>query len=331
MASRSSSTASRKTQESLATLAIYEPEAAVVRTMFERFEGGEGINAICRWLQLNNIKTRYDKSLWSTLQVRNILKCRTYTGERHFRLKNTSDAVVPKHKRGSAAEPSETICMKVPPIVSPELFEKVQAKLLQNTRRYKQPAVHHLLKGLIECGECGCGFHSYRRYTEKSLLNGSRRLAHKAAYKCNWRTREKQHLLDRVTRCHNPEVATHLLEGKVMEMIRDTLLVSEKLQTCIEGLESGRNDKHDTLVRKLERFNARIASVETEKRKSIELYAAGRLAQDAYAAMNLTLDREIQRLRKRTAQFARELDLAAGNDMVEKSIREYCARAKERL
>jgi hypothetical protein len=40
---------------------------------------------------------------------------------------------------------------------------------------------------------------------------------------------------------------------------------------------------------------------------------------------------EIGETRKRTAQFARELELAATNDMVEKSIREYCARTKERM
>jgi len=221
--------------------------------------------------------------------------------------------------------------VKVPAIVSQELFDRVQEKLLHNSRRYVQPAVHNLLRGMIECGGCGSGFHSYRRYTAKLLVSGLRRVAHKAAYKCNWRVREKQHLLHRITRCHNPEVATHLLEGRVMEMIRDTLLVPEKLQMCIEGLERGRNDKRDSLARKLERFTARITSAEAEKQKSIELYAAGALAKDAYVAINLTLDREIQRLHRRKAQIAKELEQAAENDMVERSIREYCARTKERL
>jgi hypothetical protein len=184
---------------------------------------------------------------------------------------------------------------------------------------------------MIQCGECGSGFHSYRRYTERSLLRGTKRIAHKAAYKCNWRVKEKQHLLDRITRCHNPEVATHLLDGKVLDMIRDTMLVPEKLQACMEGLELGKNDKHENLVQKLARFTDRIAGVEAEKQKSIDLYAADGLTKEAYVLANLSLDEEIKRLQKRKVQIGKELQDAAANDMVDHSIREYCERTKERF
>jgi hypothetical protein len=83
-----------------------------------------------------------------------------------------------------------------------------------------------------------------RGHTSRAALAGS----HKAAYKCNWRVTEKQHLLDRITRCHNPEVATHLLEAKVLQMIRDTLLVPERLIACMEGLEGGIEDCHQAKV-----------------------------------------------------------------------------------
>jgi hypothetical protein len=215
--------------------------------------------------------------------------------------------------------------------VAPEVFDRVQAKLLQNTRRYKQPPVNRLLAGMIECGEYGSSFHSYRRYLGKYLASGTRRLVHKAAYKCNWRVKEKQHLLDRITRCHNPEIATHVLEGKVLEMVRDTLLVPEKLVACIEGLECGKNDKHGNLARKLQRFTDRIAGVADEKQKSIDRYAAGGLTKEAYVALNLSLDAEIVRLRKRKSRIAKELEEAAANDMVQESISEFCQRSKERF
>jgi site-specific DNA recombinase len=319
----------RKTASTPATLALKEPGATTVRSIFEMYDNGVSVIAITRWLQRNEIKTKFGKDLWTTLQVRNILRCRTYTGNRYYRPTNISDAVVPKHKRGPSREPSEIICIKVPAIVSEELFDRVQAKIQHVSRRYKQPDVRHLLGSMIQCGECGSGFHSYRRYTERSLLRGTRRIAHKAAYKCNWRVKEKQHLLDRITRCHNPEVATHLLDGKVMEMIRDTLLVPENLQMCMEGLECGKNDKHENLVQKLARFTDRIAGVEAEKQKSIDLYAAGGLTKEAYVSANLTLDEEIKRLQKRKVQIGKELQEAAANDMVDHSIREYCERAKE--
>jgi hypothetical protein len=77
--------------------------------------------------------------------------------------------------------------MALMPIVSQEVFDKAQERLRHGSERYRQPAVHHLLSGLIECGECGCGFSSYRRYVTRRLMSGKRRIHHKAAYKCNWR------------------------------------------------------------------------------------------------------------------------------------------------
>jgi hypothetical protein len=80
--------------------------------------------------------------------------------------------------------------VKVPAIVTQELFDAVQKKLLHGPRRYVQPATHHLLRGLIECGECGSGFHSYRRYTAKSL----------ASERCVDFDTRRQFLLDHIER-----------------------------------------------------------------------------------------------------------------------------------
>ena len=99
----------------------------------------------------------------------------------------------------------------------------------------------------------------------------------------------------------------------------------------MEGLECGKNDKHEHLTRKLERFADRIAGVEAEKQHSINRYAAGALTKEAYIALNLSLDAEIRRLHKRKAQIAKQLDEAAANDLVQESIREYCLRTKDRL
>jgi hypothetical protein len=99
----------------------------------------------------------------------------------------------------------------------------------------------------------------------------------------------------------------------------------------MEGIECGKNDKHEHLTRKLERFTDRIAGVEAEKQNSINRYAAGGLTKEWYVALNLSLDAEIQRLRKRKARIAKELEEAAANDLVQDSIREFCLRMKERF
>jgi hypothetical protein len=103
-------------------------------------------------------------------------------------------------------------------------------------------------------------------------------------------------------------------------MIRDTLLVPEKLVACMEGLECGKNDKHEHLARKLERFSDRIAGVEAEKQHSINRYAAGGLTKEAYIALNLSLDAEVHRLRNRKAWIAKQLEEAAANDLVHRLV-----------
>ena len=117
----------------------------------------------------------------------------------------------------------------------------------------------------------------------------------------------------------------------MIEMIRETLLVPERLQACIEGLECGKNDKHEHLSRQFERFDERIAGVHAEKQRSIDIYVSGRLAKDAYIAANLSLDSELQRLHRKKVQIGKQLEAAAASDLVAQSIREYCEWAKERF
>jgi hypothetical protein len=107
----------KKTATAPATLAIKEPEASTVRTVVRMYTEGVSIIATTRWLQRSEIKTRLGKTLWHVCQVRAMLECRTYTGNRYYRPMNISDDVVPKHKRGSA-EHEEVICVKVPAIIS---------------------------------------------------------------------------------------------------------------------------------------------------------------------------------------------------------------------
>jgi hypothetical protein len=87
-------------------------------------------------------------------------------------------------------------------IVSQELFDQVQARMQEIREKYRHPLTHYVLRGLVECGECGAGFSSYRRYVGKQLTTGNRRIHHKAAYKCNFRPHECMHARENITHCH---------------------------------------------------------------------------------------------------------------------------------
>jgi hypothetical protein len=223
---------------------------------------------------------------------------------------------------------SEWIGVKVPVIVSQEVFDKVQERLRHGSERYRQPAAHHLLSGLIECGECGCGFSSYRRYVTKRLMSGKRRIHHKAAYKCNWRSKQGAHSPALIECCRNPEIQTHMLEAKVFEMIRDVMLDPSKLRECMDFFNDAARPDRSAIQGQLTRIQNRATAIEIEKRRLIDLYAADELPEGAYVDGNVTLDQELHRL---TVKRAELLPLLHDADSVAASVRDFCDGARARL
>jgi site-specific DNA recombinase len=158
-----------RTSTSFASLLINEREAAVVRQIFEAFAGGAAICGIARSLEAQGVTTRNGRRLWDATHLKNILQRHTYAGTRYY---NTVTTVTEPSRNGSGKkrttyvpkDKSEWIGVKVPAIVSPELFEKVQERLRQNRQRYVRPPVQHLLGNMLRCGECGSAMFSYNRY-----------------------------------------------------------------------------------------------------------------------------------------------------------------------
>jgi site-specific DNA recombinase len=205
-------------------LVVQANQAEVVRLIFEMFAEGKGIGYITRSLEERKISTARGKKMW-----RPVLKNHTYTGVKYFN--SMRRVMMPSTKRGSTGylktvhrDRSEWVAVRVPAIISQELFGRVQEKFRERQQVYRQPLRHHLFGELIVCGECGAGYSSYNRYVTKDLRIGKQRVYHKAAYKCNRRTLQTNHTTDALEHCHNKEIATHLLEDKVFEPIRDNVL-----------------------------------------------------------------------------------------------------------
>jgi hypothetical protein len=58
---------------------------------------------------------------------------------------------------------------------------------------------------------------------------------HHAAYRCNRRARENNHDRTQIERCTNSMISTHILEGQVFDMIRETMLDPGRLRGCVES------------------------------------------------------------------------------------------------
>jgi site-specific DNA recombinase len=324
----------RKTATAPAALVINEEQAAVVRSIFEMFASGRfGLVTISRSLEERRVPTRMGRPLWHRDQIKAMLKNETYAGTRYF---NRITAATEASREGRQVirgrwlyrDRSEWIPVAVPPIISRELFEKVHERLRLHEERYCRPVTHYLLQGLVQCGVCRSRCSSSRRYQKVVRPSGRLSVYHRAMYRCNRRAQENMHDRRRIERCRNSEIGTHILEGKVFEMIREIMLDPAKLRGCIDT--GGRLDDQG-IARELARIAGEISALDEERRRLINRYAAEQIAGEEYITANRVLDRDLERLTREKAELAAALRCPLHEDFVDASIRHFCASAKARF
>jgi site-specific DNA recombinase len=130
----------KKTESSPPALVVNEPEAKIVRMIFEVYASGQfGPAAISRFLEAHGIPTRKGNLLWDQVRITQIMKNTTYTGTRYY---NRSAVVTEVPRDGKRAKTpkreyrarEEWIAVKVPAIVSQELFDEAQEQLSEAQR-----------------------------------------------------------------------------------------------------------------------------------------------------------------------------------------------------
>jgi site-specific DNA recombinase len=323
----------RRTDDAPATLAINEEQAAVVRSIFEMFASGNfGLVTIVRHLEANRIPTCGGKTQWDNDRIKTMLKNETYAGIRYFnrmtRVKK-SDREGRKLIRGQWVyrDPSEWIAVKVPAIVSRELFDQVQARLRTHQKRYCKPATHYLLSGLVQCGVCGGKCSSTRGYRTLKRPSGKVSVYHFSTYRCNRRARENMHDRTQIEHCTNSSIATHILEAEVCRVIAEAMIDPGKMRGCMKAAE-GADDR--STARELSLIARKISTLDHERRRLIDRYAADQLAGEDYIQANRALDSELAGLVREKTRLAAALRSPNHEDFVDASVRQFCATAKAR-
>jgi hypothetical protein len=261
-----------------------------------------------------------------------MLQNETYAGTRHFnrmtRVKK-GDREGRKLIRGQwlYRDPSEWIAVKVPAIVTRELFDQVQARLRTHQKRYCKPATHYLLSGLVQCGVCSGKCSSTRGYRKVTHPSGKVSVYHFSAYRCNHRARENMHDRTQIDHCTNSSMATHILESEVCRLVGETMTDPGKLRSCMKTAESG--DDRST-ARELSLIARRISALDDERRRLIDQYAADTMAAEDYILANRALDCELERLNREKTSLAAALRSPNHEDFVDSTVRQFCATAKAR-
>ena len=289
---------------------IYEPEAQVVRRMFESSAGGDSCYAIATFLNQEEIQS-FSGGLWHPLTIKRILTNPTFKGVTIFgRTKRI--ALGGKRRRIEERPPEEWIEIPgaTPAIVAESLFDIVQVVLSKPKRNPNVSSHKYLLTSHIEC-DCGapvvgtCLNKTYRYYRCRST----------------WPTSTRPRT------CDASYIKADFLEQDVWKAVIELLerpeVVAEELEIQQGGLQ--------LLEEEIARVSASIHRLADQEKRLIRLYGMGHVTED-YLSREAGLVRkaredqeaELSQLRQRR-EHIRSLD-GLGD-----CVKTFCAKVADRL
>ena len=139
-------------------LVIYEPEADIVKTIFNMAFVGNQVGAIKDYLNKKNIPTanqsRYNKkTFWENKTIKNILKNKVYIGTT---VQNKRSRISYKNRkiRTNPKEEWVTVENTHEPIIDKKIFDTIQKMVIVQSYNRNEKKNKFLLDGLLFCYEC---------------------------------------------------------------------------------------------------------------------------------------------------------------------------------
>lgn len=255
---------------------IYEPEARVVRKMFEwvAYEQLSTYALIKRLHEEGVAPPKQKQEYWTRSPIARIMSNETYYGKHHF---NKSESILPRYHLKSANKyrkiqktgrrirsRDEWIEFDVPAIVSKELFDKAREQIKRNQIFNPKNRRHeYLLTSLVKC-PCGAN------------RNGDGPDG-KKYYRCISRHR----YFDRKNRCTvgglNVKVLDSLVWQKIALLLTDPKLIREHAERWLNQQKSSNTSIDANVLEK------RLRELENEQKRYVDAYGKGLLPEALFA------------------------------------------------
>ena len=274
-------------------LEIVEPEAAVVREVFERYAAGDlGLRAIANDLDSRGVRGRQGKPLtYSTLygMIRNPKYKGCYAGRRYA----SRDYRDKRSYRLSADKWLVHKDDRVPAIVPEALWEQANRLLASRGKTMKAHAQasqnRYAYSGKLICARHGTTFH---RHVYKSKSRGEAE-----CWNCKlYREKGKQ------GGCDSPTVYSHELDRileRVFEQITDER--SAAVQEYIDNLRAFAAQQDNAPA--LAQVEQEIKTVTRRKDKLLDLALAGALSNDEFKQRNETCNEQLAALEQQRTEL----------------------------
>ena len=293
-----------------AHLVIFEPEAAVVRSIFADYSaGGESIRAIIRRLYREGVPSPSGLPLWRPATLWRLLRNSVYAGRALF---NHMEALPPagrsQHSTRHRLRPrDEWISITVPAIISDEVFEAAQRVSRDNSAFSPRNTTAEcwLLRRLVRCGRCELS-------TECRQMRDRHGIARRY-YRCQNHDQYRAGSEER--RCQERSIRADQLDAFVFAQVRDALLRPDVLLAGERAIASRTPTPDDELLAaQLQSLDRKLEHSDAERRRLLDVYQTGlvELAEFQRRVAELDLRRRQLTIQKETL-VTRRRELAQNN------------------
>jgi len=304
---------------------INEPEAQIVRLIFNLYLQFKSIFLVAKELKNRGIKTRGKggrPKYFQTSMVSKILKRETYIGNHYYG--KTSPCVakyhinkIRKHKlTGRKKNPkSEWKLVKVSSIIDEKTFYKVQ-EVMENkfNMRHKESKYSPLCQGLIKCVRCG------RSYGVSAPNNFP-------IYRCS----QAHGTNFNEPPCKSHSKSMRKLDEIIWNFIRDLVKNKDKVKDSIRILRERREIDRD---RNQKTYNSLIAAkneIKQEKTRIIHLAIKKKYDEDILDEQMKELDDKEKMVNNQIREAERELQGIDSKEKTENEIERVCLSYEKRV
>ena len=245
------------------TAVIDEEKAEIVRKIFSLYLEKKRYIDVVRFLNENQISTPSSRtSKWVSGTVKGILKNEQYIGKR-VSLTHYKD---PKTKKNIPNDKSEWYINEnaFPPIISREMFEKVQ-KILPKSKKVSISG-GQIMAQKIYCAVCGRALHKNKNFYCKSSYHTGEKPCFQGSLKCDILYKD---VLEKVKEFISSDIPDSRLQFSFSDIARiesEITLLKEKKAEIFEHLFNGDMNQKD-----FEKKNANISSQIAEKQNELKI------------------------------------------------------------
>ncbi|WP_371666456.1 recombinase family protein [Streptomyces sp. NBC_00289] len=255
--------------ERAAHLEVFEPEAAVVRRIFEDYAVRDlSMREIIHGLAADRIPTpKKGNGVWGSSTIARLLHNEAYVGRVYFNRTTTVPDPRPERRPRQVPRPREDwTAITVPALISEETFLAVGRVSRNNSKwspRRTEPG-QWMLRGLVKCGSCHVGTNCHK-------MRGRNGAFHRYYY-CRNHDPIRAGGSDR--RCTERNIRADVLDAFVIAQVRDVLLRPDVLLAGQHAIAQ-KASSDELLAKELSGLDRKIAATQAERSRLADLYQAG--------------------------------------------------------